>query len=79
MHIALSIVRLDIQSYKQLKQQLMGIDTIYLQKLLARPEYADVLPVDYGKFLQDAFESIDGVPHDQEEFEAAWHDNTSPN
>lgn len=60
MHIALSIVRLDIKTYKELKEQLMGIDTSYLQGLLASPAYGDELPVDYGQFLADAFSRFDG-------------------
>jgi hypothetical protein len=69
MHIALSIVRLEITTYKQLKDQLMGIDTMFLQGLLAGIEYQDHLPVDYGKFLVDAFERIDGVSYADEEDE----------
>lgn len=59
MHIALSIVRLDIKTYKDLKYQLMGIDTMYLQDLFNSKKYAENLPVDYGAFLVDAFNSID--------------------
>lgn len=68
MHIALSIVRLDIKTYKDLKYQLMGIDTMYLQGLLNGPKYADNLPVDYGQFLVDAFTTFDGEEHDVAEF-----------
>lgn len=63
MHIALSVVRLKIDTYRDLKEQLMGIDTSYLQGFLNGPEYKDELPVDYGKFLEDAFRSIDGFSH----------------
>jgi hypothetical protein len=69
MHIALSIVRLDIRSYKQLKEQLHGIDTIYLAGLLRQPKYADDIPVDYGEFLRDAFEAINGVSYEQDDFD----------
>lgn len=67
MHISLSIVRLKIVTYADLKAQLMGIDTMYLQKLLGQPEYGDEIPVDFGKFLADVFESIDGVMPEAEE------------
>lgn len=69
MHIALSIVQLKITTYKELKDQLMGIDTIFLQGLLGGPEYQDHIPVDYGKFLVEAFERIDGVSYADEEDE----------
>jgi hypothetical protein len=67
MHIALSIVRLDIKTYRDLKDQLMGIDTMYLAGLLSKEEYGDELPVDYGQFLVDAFESVDDVPYSDED------------
>ena len=54
MHIGLSILQLDIKTYKELKEQLLGIDTIYLQHLLERPEFGPDVPVDYGKFVADA-------------------------
>lgn len=60
MHIALSIVRLEIKTYKDLKEQLMGIDTQYLIDLLSQEKYNEALPVDYGQFLADAFTRIDG-------------------
>jgi hypothetical protein len=60
MHISLSIVRLEIKTYKDLKEQLMGIDTAYLQDLLNQEKYNDSLPVDYGVFLADALSSING-------------------
>ena len=78
MHIALSIVRLNIMNYRDLKQQLMGIDTIYLQGLLNSGKYDDALPVDYGTFLVDAFEHLDGISHTQEEFQTVWQDAISP-
>jgi len=60
MHIALSIVRLSIQTYGDLKKQLMGIDTMYLQDLLNKEKYKDEIPVDYAAFLVDAFSSDNG-------------------
>ena len=60
MHIALSIVQLKITTYGQLKDQLRGVDTMYLQGLLAGPAYDDNLPVDYAKFITDVFERIEG-------------------
>lgn len=67
MHIALSIVRLEIKTYKQLKEQLMGVDTQYLAGLLNSAKYQDELPIDYGQFLVDAFEHIDGVTYAEDE------------
>lgn len=58
MHIALSIVRLEIKTYKQLKEQLHGVDTAYLQDLLNSEKYDDALPVDYAMFLEDAFATM---------------------
>jgi hypothetical protein len=60
MHIALSIVQLDIKTYGQLKDQLMGVDTMYLQGLLGQDRYAQELPVDYGMFLEEIFSAFDG-------------------
>ncbi len=64
MHIALSIVRLDIKGYKELKQQLLGIDTLMLQSLLDSPKYRSKIegnvPIDYGEFIEDAFKKIEG-------------------
>jgi hypothetical protein len=56
----------------------MGIDTMYLQNLLNSAKYDDAMPVDYGVFLVDAFESIDGVPQVGEDFTNNWQDNISP-
>ena len=69
MHIALSIVQLEIKTYAQLKEQLMGVDTMFLQGLLGSERYADDLPVDYGMFVADAFEAIDGVKYADEDDE----------
>ena len=66
MHIGLAIVRLQIETYGELKKQLLGIDTIYLQKLLEREEYADGLPVDYGKFVADALHYMN-VHHEEDD------------
>jgi hypothetical protein len=59
MHIALSIVQLKIENYGQLKEQLMGIDTSFLQKLLDEEDPTN--PVDYGEFMEKAFRLIDGI------------------
>lgn len=59
MHIALSIVQLKITNYKDLKEQLMGIDTIYLQRLLGAKE--PDAPVNYGEFIYEAFNLIDRI------------------
>lgn len=56
MHIALSIVQLNITSYRQLKEQLMGIDTSYLTNLLESKD-PDV-PVNYGEFIEEALNAI---------------------
>lgn len=69
MHIALAIVQLDIKSYKQLKEQLMGVDTMYLQGLLQGESYLDDLPVDYGKFVAEAFERINRYVYEQDEMD----------
>ena len=59
MHIALSIVQLKIDNYGQLKEQLMGIDTIYLQKLIEAK--SPDAPVNYGEFVFEAFQLIDRI------------------
>lgn len=59
MHIALAIVQLKIETYGQLKEQLMGIDTMYLQGLLDK--YDSSLPVNYGEFIDEAFKCIDDI------------------
>lgn len=56
MHIALSIVQLNITNYRQLKEQLMGIDTSYLTNLLESKD-PDV-PVNYGEFIEEALNAI---------------------
>lgn len=70
MHIALSIVQLEIKTYADLKEQLMGIDTMYLQNLLSfRGSTKADTPVDYGKFLKEAFDYLNGY-RDVEEADA---------
>ena len=56
MHIALSIVQLKIGTYGKLKEQLFGIDTMFLQDLLAGKD--DALPFDYAEFVEMAFEKV---------------------
>lgn len=64
MHIALSIVQLKIDTYGKLKEQLFGIDTMFLQGILAGKD--DALPFDYAEFVEMAFENV-GVIEDTEE------------
>lgn len=59
MHIALSIVQLKIETYAELKEQLMGIDTMYLQGLLNAK--APDAPVNYGEFIYESFQIIDRI------------------
>ena len=59
MHIALCIVQLKIENYAQLKEQLMGIDTMYLQGLLSKLD--PDAPVDYGMFIDEAFRRINRI------------------
>jgi hypothetical protein len=72
MHIALSIVQLNIRNYKELKAQLFGIDTIYLQNLLSSKKYEDYIandvPVDYGEFIADVFTNMEGPIPEAEVF-----------
>jgi hypothetical protein len=58
MHIALSILQLDIKTYAELKAQLFGIDTMFLQNLLKQDEFAAELPVNYGTFVAAIFERL---------------------
>jgi hypothetical protein len=68
MHIALSIVQLNIKTYADLKEQLMGVDTMYLSGILNNStKYSDDLPVDYGVFLVDAFDALDGFSYGEDE------------
>jgi hypothetical protein len=59
MHICLAIVQLKITNYKELKEQLMGIDTMYLRGLLESKE--PTAPVNYGEFIYEAFKAIDAI------------------
>lgn len=61
MHIALHILQLDIKNYHDLKDQLMGIDTMYLQNLFDQDKIGSVkmdAPLDYGEFLDKAFSEM---------------------
>jgi len=58
MHIALCILRLEITTYGELKEQLMGIDTLYLQGLLDSEAFEDGVPIDYGNFITAVFEKL---------------------
>jgi hypothetical protein len=66
MHIALSIVQLKIKNYGELKEQLMGVDTMYLQNLLSFKDENSQNPVDYGKFLEEAFMYLNGHGEEDE-------------
>lgn len=75
MHIALAIVQLEIKNYKELKEQLMGIDTSYLEKFLSTVDPQN--PVDYGVFIHEAFKSLDrttgNTPAEQEDrVDGSW-------
>lgn len=59
MHIALCIIQLKIDNYAELEEQLMGIDTTYLQRLL-EAKNPDA-PVNYGEFVYEAFQLIDHI------------------
>jgi hypothetical protein len=65
MHIALCIVQLQLNNYADLKKQLMGIDTLYLQDLFEKRDLST--PIDYGEFINRAFEAIDGVAYQAED------------
>lgn len=56
MHIALAIVQLKISNYRELKEQLMGVDTMFLQGLLAAK--SPDAPVEFGEFMDEAFKCI---------------------
>lgn len=77
LHIALSILQLEIKTYAQLKEQLFGIDTILLQGMFEHEDnFRDELPVDYGKFIEAAFERLDpnGKSYVEEEIDDDEHD-----
>jgi hypothetical protein len=65
MHIALCIVQLQLNNYADLKKQLLGIDTLYLQDLFEKRDLST--PIDYGEFINRAFEAIDGVAYQAED------------
>lgn len=67
MHIGLAIVRLEIRTYADLKKQLLGIDTVFLQDLLKRSEFSAELPVDYGLFVSEALEFMNVTQSDTDE------------
>jgi hypothetical protein len=65
MHIGLCIVQLEIKTYKQLKEQLHGIDTQFLGPLLDdKDPNADV---DVGIFLKEALDKIYGLEDTNED------------
>lgn len=53
-HIALAIARLEIKTYKELKEQLFGIDTMFMQQFLENRD--DETPVDYAEFIKEVFD-----------------------
>jgi hypothetical protein len=65
MHIGLCIVQLDIKTYKELKEQLHGIDTQFLGPLLNEKD--DAAPVDVGAFLKEALDAIYGETEDMDD------------
>lgn len=56
MHIAMCIVQLEIKTYAQLKEQLMGIDTMFLGPLLESKDPG--MEVDVGEFIVEAFKRL---------------------
>jgi hypothetical protein len=62
MHLSLAIVQLKIDNYKTLKEQLMGIDTMYLQDLLARDGFEADVPVNYGVFISRMLNYLNDTP-----------------
>jgi hypothetical protein len=57
MHVALAVAQLNIRTYRDLKEQLMGIDTAFLYPLLSA-QVDDAL-VDIPAFIEKAFTIID--------------------
>jgi hypothetical protein len=57
-HIGLSIMRLEIQNYGDLKEQLRGIDTQFLDKFLSDDRRDEALPVSYGEIIDEIFEAM---------------------
>jgi hypothetical protein len=59
MHIGISIMRLELETYGDLKEQLNGIDTQFLGNILG--DYDDMqedAPLDYSLFLERVFEKM---------------------
>lgn len=57
MLLALAISRLEMKTYKDLKDQLMGVDTMLLQGIFKDDSnFREDLPIDYGKFIAAVFE-----------------------
>lgn len=65
-HIALAIARLQITTYKQLKEQLFGIDTLFMQRFLEDRD--GDLPFDYAEFINTVFEQ-EVLSEEDEDFE----------
>jgi hypothetical protein len=59
MHLGLAISRLEITTYKELKEHLRGIDTMFLTDFLSSK--SDEVPFEYGEFIAEAFERLDGT------------------
>lgn len=64
-HIALAIARLEIKTYKELKEQLFGIDTMFMARFLENRD--DETPVDYAEFIKEVFDQE--VEQDDDEYE----------
>ena len=67
MKIALAIAQLRITTYGQLKEQLFGIDTMYLQGLLG--DVDPDIPFEYGEFVAKIFDQKNPYLIDLEESE----------
>ena len=52
-HIALAIARLQITTYRELKEQLFGIDTLFMSRFLE--DRQDELPYDHAEFIHTVF------------------------
>ena len=62
MLLALAIARLEMKTYKELKEQLMGVDTMLLQGIFKdETNFREDLPIDYGKFVEAVFREKDLV------------------
>lgn len=59
MHIALAIAQLEIKNYRELREQLQGIDTLFLSDIIGHKGwFKDEVAVDYAEFIEKAFEAI---------------------